>query len=140
LKNNSLESAADHFQKTLAIAPDDAMARMLLGYVRLKQESMRMRSRPCNRRRFPVPAGCKNARHHSEQHRHGLLEQQTVPACPARLRTGSQTRHNYADARYNLAFALLSQGRAKDAVPHFDVLIKNNPRDPLLHDGPRPGL
>jgi tetratricopeptide (TPR) repeat protein len=42
---------------------------------------------------------------------------------------------NYADARYNLAFALLSQGRAKEAVPHFDVLIKNNPRDPLLRDG-----
>jgi tetratricopeptide (TPR) repeat protein len=136
LKNNSLDSAADHFQKTLAIAPDDAMARMLLGYVRLKQE--KYEDAITTLQQAALSGASLDAKTRAIiQNNIGMAywnNKQFLLALPAYERA-LQLDTNYADARYNLAFALLSQSRAKDAVPHFDILIKNSPRDPLLHDG-----
>jgi tetratricopeptide (TPR) repeat protein len=136
LKKNNLEGAADHFQKTLTIAPDDAMARMLLGYVRLKQG--KYDEALTTLQQAALSGASLDAKTRAIiQNNIGMAywnNKQFLLALPAYERA-LKLDTNYADARYNLAFALLSQGRAKDAVPHFDVLIKNNPRDPLLHDG-----
>jgi tetratricopeptide (TPR) repeat protein len=136
LKNNNLDSAADYLQKTLTIAPDDAMARMLLGYVLLKQE--KYENAITTLQQAALSGASLDAKTRAIiQNNIGMAywnNKQFLLALPA-YEQALKLDTNYADARYNLAFALLSQGRAKEAVPHFDVLIKNNPRDPLLRDG-----
>jgi tetratricopeptide (TPR) repeat protein len=136
LKLNQLDSAAQAFEQTLTIAPDDAMARMLLGYVRLKQEKYDEALEALNQAAL-TGASLDAKTRAIVQNNIGMAywnQKKYLLAMPAYERA-LKLDPNYADARYNLAFALLSQNRAKEAVPHFNQLIKNSPRDPLLYDG-----
>ena len=42
---------------------------------------------------------------------------------------------DFADAKYNLAFALSSQKRYKEAIPQFQDLHQASPKDATLYDG-----
>lgn len=130
-----LAEAADSFEHTLALAPDDAMARVLLGYVRLKQE--RYDDALTNLRQVVDSSALDAKTRAIVQNNIGMAlwnKKDFKSALPA-YEAATNLDKNYADARYNLAFALLAQNRAADALPHFNMLLSRNPRDPLLHDG-----
>ncbi len=130
-----LAEAADSFEKTLQIAPDDAMARVLLGYVRLKQE--RYDDALTNLRMIAGSKALDVKTRAVVQNNIGMAlwnKKDFKLALPA-YEAATTLDKDYADARYNLAFALLAQARAADALPHFTLLLSRNKRDPLLHDG-----
>ena len=136
LKAGELDKAGDAFTRVLAIAPTDSMARALLGYVRLKQERY---DDALNELQNPQLADATlDAKTRAVvQNNIGTAYWNTkryALALPA-YENAVKLDANYADARYNMALALLSQKRAKEALPHFQKLAKANPRDPLFFDG-----
>ena len=136
LKGGNLVSAAEHFTKVLTLTPNDAMAQMLLGYVRLKQERYEeaiqiLQSAEKNSAKLDVRSQA------IIQNNIGMAywnQKQYSSALPAYQRAVALDK-DYVDARYNLAFALLAQNRAKEALPLFTALTALNPRDPMLQDG-----
>ena len=136
LKAGELDKAGDAFTRVLAIAPTDAMARALLGYVRLKQE--RYDDALTELQNPQLAEATLDARTRAVvQNNIGTAYWNTkryALALPA-YENAVKLDANYADARYNMALALLSQKRAKEALPHFQQLAKANPRDPLFFDG-----
>ncbi len=136
LKENNLGAAGDAFEQTLQIAPGDVMARVLLGYVRLKQERYDD-ALSALRVAWQQGAALDAKTRAIIQNNMGMAhwnKKEFALALTAYQRAAELDK-DYADARYNLAFALLSQNRAKEAIPHFRQLLSRNPRDPLLHDG-----
>jgi tetratricopeptide (TPR) repeat protein len=136
VKANDIAAAAQHLEKAVALAPNDAMAQMLLGYVRLKQENYdgaltaleaaaRLDSQLDTRSRAIVQNNIGMAYWNKKQLQNALQFYEKAVAIDS----------TYADGRYNLAFALLALSRSKDAIPHFTTLLERNPRDPMLHDG-----
>jgi superkiller protein 3 len=136
LKGGNLVSAAEHFTKVLTLTPDDAQAQMLLGYVRLKQERYDEAVEALQaadtkgakldvRSRAIIQNNIGMAYWNQKQYSRALPAYQKAVALDG----------GYTDARYNLAFALLSQNRAKEALPLFTALAAQNPRDPMLQDG-----
>lgn len=136
LKGSNLVSAAEHFTKVLTLTPDDAMTQMLLGYVRLKQERYDeaiqiLQSAERNGAKLDVRSRA------IIQNNIGMAywnQKQYSSALPAYQKAVALDK-DYVDARYNLAFALLAQNRAKEALPLFTALTTLNPRDPMLQDG-----
>jgi len=136
LKAGNYEMAGESFEKTLALAPDDAMAHMLLGYVRLKQgrDEDALKSLETARKKggkLDVRSRAIIENNIGMTHWHNKEYVRALPAYQAAVALDK----TYNDARYNLAFALLSQNRAKEALPHFTQLAALNKRDPMLQDG-----
>lgn len=136
LKENNLGAAGDAFERTLQIAPGDVMARVLLGYVRLKQERYDD-ALSALRVAWAQGAALDAKTRAIIQNNMGMAywNKKDFALALTAYQRAAELDKDYVDARYNLAFALLSQNRAKEAIPHFRQLLSRNPRDPLLHDG-----
>lgn len=136
LRAGNLESAGDYFEKTISLSPDDAMAKMLLGYVRLKQG--RYEDALLTLEAAQKTASKLDIRSQAIIHNNiGMAywnQKDYAKALPAYQQAIALDK-TYADARYNLAFALLSQSKGKEALPHFTELAAKNPSDPMLQDG-----
>ena len=136
LQGGNLASAAENFAKVLALTPNDAQAEMLLGYVRLKQgfyDEAIASLQNADAKGTKLDARARAI----IQNNIGMAywnQKQYARALPAYERAVALDE-NYTDARYNLAFALLAQNRAKEALPLFTILTTKNPRDPMLQDG-----
>jgi tetratricopeptide (TPR) repeat protein len=140
LQGGNMVSAAEHFEKTIALAPNEAtfqaMAHMWLGYVRLRQE--RLDEALTALQTAEKLSGTMDARYQAIiQNNIGMAywnQKQYALAQPAYQRAVT-IDPTYTDARYNLAFAYLAVNRASDALPLFTALAEQNPRDPMLQDG-----
>lgn len=136
LKGGNLVSAAEHFAKVLTLTPDDAMAQMLLGYVRLKQERFEeaveiLQAAERNSAKLDVRSQAIIQNNIGMAHWNLKQYSSALPAYQRAMKLDK----DYIDARYNLAFAFLAQSRAKEALPLFTEMVALNPRDPMLQDG-----
>ncbi|MBV9864244.1 MAG: tetratricopeptide repeat protein [Abitibacteriaceae bacterium] len=136
LKKNDLANAGNYFQRVVTLAPTDASAQMFLGYVLLKQEKY-----------DEALTAFQAARSLSTQldvksqavidNNIGLVywNKKMPTEALAAYQHALQTDKTFADAKYNLAFALLSQKRYKEAIPYFTDLLKQNTKDATIYDG-----
>lgn len=142
LNSNALETAATEFEKAVALAPTDAGAQMFLGYVRLRQkqypqaltalEAAKEQSARLDAKLQPVLYNNLGIAYANSQ--------QTANAIAAYEKALELSTEEYTDARFNLAFALLAQKRAKDAIPHLLNLRDQRTDDTVFQSSVYDGL
>jgi len=135
LKKDDLTGAQSSFSRVVALAPRDALAQMFLGYVRFKQGQL-------DEALTSLLAAKSNEITLSAQARGALYtylglvywgKKQPEPAIIS-YRQALTFDKNSADARYNLAVALLDQKQFKEAVPLLTELAQKTPDDAALQD------
>lgn len=136
LKKNDLTTAGNYFQQAVTLVPTDASAQMFLGYVLLKQE-----------RYDDALASLQAARSLGTQldvksravidNNIGLVYWNKKMPADALMayQHALQVDKTFVDAKYNLAFALLSLKRYKEAIPDFADLLQQNTKDATIYDG-----
>ena len=136
IKKNNLPAAAAFLERAVALSPDDAMSQMLLGYTYLLQNRNDDALQTLNAAEN-LGAQLDNHAHAQVQNYIGLAFWNKIEYSKslAAYNRAVKLDPNYSDARYNLAFALLSQGKAGNAIPHFTRLIEQSPRDATIFDG-----
>jgi tetratricopeptide (TPR) repeat protein len=135
LKSDDLALANERFEQVVASAPRDALAQMFLGYVRFKQGRLdpaldALLAAKMNETSLAPPARAALYTYL------GLVywnRKQPEPAI-ASYRRALTFDKTSADARYNLAVALLDQKQFKEAVPLLQELATQSPRDASLQD------
>jgi tetratricopeptide (TPR) repeat protein len=136
VKAERWEEAATFFERTVALSPQDATAQMLLGYSYLKQgrnadalQTLSVAQKLSTQLDVKSRAFVQNYM--------GLAQWNIRDYANAlkSYRSALALDKNYSDARYNLAFALLSRRQGREAIGHFNQLIARSPRDAALHDG-----
>lgn len=121
LNKNDLGEAAMQFQKAIEIAPNDAGALMFLGYVRLRQqqysdaltalESAKAQSAKLTPNLLPILYNNLGIAYANSK--------RPTEAVAAYQKALDASQTEYTDARYNLAFAQLTQKNYKDALPNL---------------------
>lgn len=142
LNSNDLATAATEFEKATTLTPNDAGAQMFLGYVRLRQEQ------------YPQALTALEAAKENSARLDAKLQpvlynnlgiayannKQPANAIAAYEKALDLSKEEYTDARFNLAFALLAQKRAKDAIPHLINLRDQRTDDTAFQSSVYDGL
>lgn len=136
IRAKKLPEAATFLERAVQLSPDDAMSQMLLGYTYLLQ------NRTSEALKTLQSAEALNAQ--LDAHSHAQV-QNYLGLAQWNNNEYSNSLHSYnraveldpdyADARYNLAFALLARGQENTAIPHFAKLLLASPKDATLYDG-----
>jgi len=135
LKKDDLVGAGAAFERVVGLAPKDALAQMFLGYVRFKQGQL-------DTALTSLLAAQAYEATLSAQARGALYtylglvywgKKQPEPAIAAYRRALTYDKDS-ADARYNLAVALLDQKQFQEVVPLLTSLAKKTPNDAALQD------
>ena len=136
IKNNDWNGAQESFGRATALSPGDAGAWSFLGYVRLQQKNW-------DGALTALTAAQDNGKNLDVAARSQLLnnigfarwnKDQSADA-RASFEEALKLNPNYYDARYNLAFALLSKDQYADALPHLKLLSAQNGKDPAIQEG-----
>ena len=136
IKKNDWNAAEASFGRAAMLSPGDAGAFSFLGYVRLQQKDWdgaltALQSAQDNGKNLDVAARAQLlnnigfARWNKDQ----------SPEARASFEEALKLDPDYYDARYNLAFALLSKDQYADALPHLKTLAAKNTTDPALQEG-----
>ncbi len=136
LKKNDLDAAAQNFGKSAALSPNDAGALSFLGYVRLQQKRW-------DEALSALLAAQETGTGLNTRARAQLLNnigfarwnKDEFPAARAAFESALALDKGYFDARYNLAFALMSRDLFSAALPHLRQLSVQNPKDATIWDG-----
>jgi len=127
LNANNYDEAATQFKRATELNPDDASAQMLLGYVLLKQEKWADALPPLQAaRRMESKLDANSRPIVANNLGTALLNQNKPVEAITAYQRALQLNPNYGDARYNLAFALLSQKRYSEALSHLTTLQKDD--------------
>jgi tetratricopeptide (TPR) repeat protein len=136
LKKNDWNSAAQSFERATQLSPSDAGALSFLGFVRLQQKQWdaaltALTSAQDNgksldvRSRAQLMTNIGFARWNKAQ----------LPEARAAFEGALKLDPKYTDARYNLAFVLLSDNDFAGALPHLKLLAQANPKEASVQDG-----
>jgi Flp pilus assembly protein TadD len=136
LKKNDWNLAAQNFGRAAALSPDDAGALSFLGYVRLQQKRW-------DDALNALLAAQDTGKNLDARTKAQLLNnigfarwnKDQFPEAKAAFISALELDKTYFDARYNLAFALLSRDQYTDALPHLRLLAVQNPKDGAIQDG-----
>ena len=136
IKNSDWNAAESSFGRAAMLSPNDAGAFSFLGYVRLQQKNW-------DSALTALQAAQDNGKNLDVVARAQLLnnigfarwnKNETVPARAA-FEEALKLQPEYYDARYNLAFALLSSDQFADALPHLKTLQAKSPNDAAIEEG-----
>ena len=136
IKNSDWNAAEASFGRAAMLSPGDAGAFSFLGYVRLQQKNW-------DGALTALQAAQDNGKDLDVAARAQLLnnigfarwnKNENVPARAA-FEEALKLQPDYYDARYNLAFALLSSDQFADALPHLKTLQAKNPDDAAIEEG-----
>lgn len=130
LAKNDLADAAANFETAVQLSPGDANAELYLGYVRLKQNNWSDAVTALEKAKDNINA-LDDSLKPILWNNLGLSYAKTNRPTEALNAYGQalQLDKNYADARYNLAFAQLAQKNYKDALSNLLLLRNANPTD-----------
>jgi len=143
LNKNNLVEAARQFEKATVLTPTDAGAQMFLGYVRLRQEkypealisleAARSLGNRLDTKLQPVLYNNLGIAYANSDRADDALKayQKALDLSGA---------DEYADARFNLAFALLAQKKTKQALPHLLKLREQRTTDKTFQSSIYDGL
>lgn len=139
LKKSDWTGAAAQFESSVALSPQDAGARMLLGYARLKAGQFPDAVAALERARDDAAANptALDTRSRVEVQNNlgiALWNVGRKPDAFDAYREALRLDSTFAEARYNLAFALLGEGKTTEALTHLTQLAARNPGDPALQD------
>lgn len=141
LNKNDLTSAATSLEKAVELAPDDAGFNMLLGYVRLQQQKYDealASFQEADRRAGSLTPKLQA----SLQNNLGIVywKKNEFSKALTAYNKALQLNADDVDARYNLAFGLLSQKNYTAAIPHLTQLRTLNPTDRVFQTAVNDGL
>lgn len=136
LKKSDWHGAAVNFERATQLSPNDAGALSFLGFVRLQQKQW-------DAALTALQSAQDNAKNLDVHSRAQLLNnigfarwnKNQIPEAKTAFEGALSLDPNYTDARYNLAFALLSNSDFKDALPYLKQLGTDNPKDATIQDG-----
>lgn len=136
IKNSDWNAAEASFGRAAMLSPNDAGAFSFLGYVRLQQKNWdgaltALQSAQDNGKNLDVAARAQLLNNIGFAR---WNKNETVPARAA-FEEALKLQPDYYDARYNLAFALLSSDQFADALPHLKALQEKNPKDAAIEEG-----
>ena len=136
LKKSDWNGAASHFERATQLSPSDAGALSFLGFVRLQQKQW-------DAALTALEAAQDNAKNLDVRSRAQLMNnigfaqwnKGRIPEAKAAFDGALALDPAYSDARYNLAFALLSNSDFTGALPHLKLLAAATPTDATVQDG-----
>ncbi|MDQ3813416.1 MAG: tetratricopeptide repeat protein, partial [Armatimonadota bacterium] len=133
VKKSDWATAAANFEKATTLDATDASALMFLGFARLKQENYdgALTALQAAERLIPATDGKSRATLYNNLGLAPWNKNQKTEAIESYQRA-LQADKDASDARYNLAFAFLSQKRYQDAIPHLEALAKTSGDAALL--------
>ncbi len=136
IKKSDWNAADASFGRAAMLSPNDAGAFSFLGYVRLQQKNWdgaltALQSAQDNGKNLDVAARAQLLNNIGFAR---WNKDETVPARAA-FEEALKLQPDYYDARYNLAFALLSSDQFADALPHLKTLQAKNPDDAAIEEG-----
>lgn len=136
LKKNDWNGAAQNFERATQLSPSDAGALSFLGFVRLQQKQWdaaldALTKAQDNAKNLDVRSRAQlmNNIGFARWNKGQLADARTAFEGALKLDAA------YTDARYNLAFALLSGDDFAGALPHLKQLAQSNPNDASVQDG-----
>ena len=136
IKTGDWNAAEASFGRAAMLSPGDAGAFSFLGYVRLQQKNWdgaltALQSAQDNGKNLDVAARAQLLNNI------GFARWNKNENAPARaaFEEALSLQPDYYDARYNLAFALLSSDQFADALPHLKTLQAKNPSDAAIEEG-----
>ncbi len=136
LKKSDWNGAATNFERATQLSPSDAGALSFLGFVRLQQKQW-------DAALAALEAAQDNGKNLDVRSRAQLMNnigfaywnKGQIPEAKTAFTGALALDSAYSDARYNLAFALLSNSDFKGALPHLKLLAAANPGDAAVQDG-----
>jgi Flp pilus assembly protein TadD len=136
LKRSDWGTAAQNFGKAAALSPTDAGAFSLLGYVRLQQKDW-------DGALQALQTAQDNGKNLDNQARAQLLNnigfarwnKGDYADAKTAFESALALQNDYYDARYNLAFAMISRDEHAAALPHLRQLATANPQDAAIQEG-----
>ena len=136
IKKNDWNAAEASFGRAAMLSPNDAGAFSFLGYVRLQQKNWdgaltALQSAQDNGKNLDVAARAQLLNNIGFAR---WNKDETAPARAA-FEEALKLQPDYYDARYNLAFALLSSDQFADALPHLKTLQAKNSNDAAIEEG-----
>lgn len=136
IKSSDWNAAESSFGRAAMLSPNDAGAFSFLGYVRLQQKNWdgaltALQSAQDNGKNLDVAARAQLLNNIGFAR---WNKNETAPARAA-FEEALKLQPDYYDARYNLAFALLSSDQFADALPHLKTLQAKNPDDAAIAEG-----
>lgn len=136
IKKSDWNAAEASFGRAAMLSPNDAGAFSFLGYVRLQQKNWdgaltALQSAQDNGKNLDVAARAQLLNNIGFAR---WNKNETASARTA-FEDALKLQPDYYDARYNLAFALLSSDKFADALPHLKILQAKNPNDAAIEEG-----
>ncbi|RYX80526.1 tetratricopeptide repeat protein [bacterium] len=136
LKKSDWNAAAMNFEKATQLSPSDVGALSFLGFVRLQQKQWdtaltALQSAQDNAKDLDVRSRAQLLNNIGFAH----WNKGELPEAKTAFEGALELDKGYTDARYNLAFALLSNSDFKDALPHLKLLATATPNDATVQDG-----
>jgi len=136
LHKSDWNGAASNFERATQLSPSDAGAFAFLGFVRLQQKQW-------DQALVALGAAQDNAKGLGVHWRAQLLNNIGFARWNKGQIAEAKTAYNaaleldpaYTEARYNLAFVLLSNSQFADALPQFKLLAAATPNDATVQDG-----
>ena len=130
------QDAIANLERALSLSPDDATAQKLRGYAYLKlgrNGDALAALRLAERGQTQLEVGSRS----DVQNYIGLAlwNNRDYAKSIAAYRNALKINSQNDEARFNLAFALLSSKQAREAIPQFAQLIAKTPKDASLHHG-----
>ena len=136
LNGGRWQDAITNLERALSLSPDDATAQKLRGYAYLKlgrNGDALSALRLAERGQTQLETGSRS----DVQNYIGLAlwNNREYSLSLAAYRNALKINSANEEARYNLAFALLSIKQARESISQFTQLIAKTPRDASLHHG-----
>lgn len=136
LKKNDWNAAASNFERATQLSPSDVGALSFLGFVRLQQKQWdaaltALQSAQDNAKNLDVHSRAQLMNNIGFAH----WNKGQLPEAKTAFEGALALDSNYTDARYNLAFSLLSNSDYKGALPHLKQLSIATPNDATVQDG-----
>lgn len=136
IKKSDWNAAETSFGRAALLSPNDAGAFSFLGYVRLQQKNW-------DGALTALQAAQDNGKNLDVAARAQLLNnigfarwnKNETDSARTAFEGALKLQPDYYDARYNLAFALLSSDKFADALPHLKILQAKNPNDAAIEEG-----
>ncbi len=136
LKKGDWNEAANKFGMAASLSPNDAGALSFLGYVRLQQKRYdEALTALLAARDVGAALDAKAAAQLQNNIGFAYWNKGSFPEAKAAFNKALELDKTYFDARYNLAFALLSREQWPEALPHLRQLALQNPGDGAIQDG-----